>query len=269
MEQTDAIILRATVWSETSFVIVALTRDLGKLSAVAKGARRPKSAFEGSLDLLSQCRVVVLQKSGDSLDILTEAKLQRRYRAAETSTDRLHAGYYVVETLRELTEANDPHPELFQLTVDTIERLDPPSLRRTSPDAMDDSPHPAKSSHHPPVPDTVLFFELQMLRLLGHTPGLDQCVQCGGDLPAKRPSLLFAMDHGGLMCGTCPVASSRAVMLHRDTIETMQRWSMPDPDGTLLEAPLAQPMRSQMRSAIGGYMLSLVGHGMRTLRYLN
>ena len=107
MDPTTAIVLRTIEFSETSLIVVLLTRDFGRLSAMAKGARRPKGPFEGSLDLLSVCRVVVLRKRSDTLDLLTEAKLQRRFRGADRSMERLYGGYYVAEMLRLLM---DDHP---------------------------------------------------------------------------------------------------------------------------------------------------------------
>jgi DNA repair protein RecO (recombination protein O) len=95
---------------ETSRVLTLFSRDLGKVVALAKGARRLKSPFQSSLDLLSVCDIVVLRKDGasDSLDLLTEAVLIERYA---------------------LTDPHDPHPKLFDAAVITLRHLDEPFLR--------------------------------------------------------------------------------------------------------------------------------------------
>lgn len=72
LEKTDAIVLKTVEWSETSLVVTLFTKDFGKISAIAKGARRLKSPFESALDLLSLSSVVFLKKSGESLDLLTK-----------------------------------------------------------------------------------------------------------------------------------------------------------------------------------------------------
>ena len=79
-EKATALVLRVVEWSETSSIVTLLTREFGKVRGLAKGARRPKGPFESALDLLSSCQVVFLRKSSDALDLLTEAKLQRRFR---------------------------------------------------------------------------------------------------------------------------------------------------------------------------------------------
>src|SRR4029079_2814514 len=95
--------------------ISLFTEKFGKISALAKGARRPKGPFESALDLLAVVRIVFLHKSSDALDLLTEAKLERSFRAADRDLSRLYAGYYVAELLTELTDAGDPHPDLFSV----------------------------------------------------------------------------------------------------------------------------------------------------------
>src|ERR1700759_1186677 len=102
-EKATALVLRVIEFSETSAIVTLLTRECGKVRALAKGARRPKGPFESALDLLGLCRIVFLPKSSDSLDLLTEAKLERRFRPAARDLSRLYAGYYVAELLNELT----------------------------------------------------------------------------------------------------------------------------------------------------------------------
>src|SRR5271154_301987 len=112
-EKADALVLRSVDFSETSSVVTLFTREFGKIGALAKGARRPKGPFESALDLLALCRIVFLRKSSEALDLLTEAKLERRFRPAPRSLSSLYAGYYLAELLAKLPESYDPHPELF------------------------------------------------------------------------------------------------------------------------------------------------------------
>jgi DNA repair protein RecO (recombination protein O) len=78
-------------------VVTLWTEGFGKISAIAKGARRLKSPFESALDLLSRSSVVFLTKTGDTLDLLTEAKLQRRFRSAQRGLLPLYCGFHAVE----------------------------------------------------------------------------------------------------------------------------------------------------------------------------
>jgi hypothetical protein len=67
----QAVVLRLVDWSETSQIAVLLTREHGKISAVAKGAKRQTpsiaSRFSGGLELLCRGEAVYITKSGRDL----------------------------------------------------------------------------------------------------------------------------------------------------------------------------------------------------------
>src|SRR6202158_5112977 len=121
--KATALVLRVVEFSETSSIVTLFTREFGKIHGLAKGARRPKGLFESALDLLALCRIVFLRKSSGALDLLTEAKLQRRFRPRGRDLSSLYAGYYVAELLTELTDDYDPHPELFDAAAETLRAL--------------------------------------------------------------------------------------------------------------------------------------------------
>jgi len=101
-EKALAIVLRVVEFSETSSIVTLFTREFGKIRALAKGARRPKGPFESALDLLGLCRIVFLRKSSDALDLLTEARLERRFRPPGGELSNLYAAYYVAELFERL-----------------------------------------------------------------------------------------------------------------------------------------------------------------------
>src|SRR5688500_16146971 len=156
-EKATALVLRVVPWSETSSIVTLLTREFGKVRGVAKGARRPKGPFESALDLLSTCRIVFLRKSTEALDLLYEAKLERRFRPRAGDLSSLYAGYYVAELLSELTDDYDPHPELFDAAQEGLVAL----------------------SETGSIAAVILRFELMALAALGHMPSLALCVECG------------------------------------------------------------------------------------------
>src|ERR1051325_8295400 len=147
-EKATALVLKLVDFSETSSVVTLFTEEFGKIHALAKGARKLKGPFEAALDLLAICRIVFLRKSSDALDLLTEAKLERRFRPVGGDLSSLYAAYYVAELLGELTDDYDPHPELFDAAEATLGALQMPGG----------------------VANSVLRFELTALRVLGHLP---------------------------------------------------------------------------------------------------
>jgi len=247
-EKTQAIVLRVVEFSETSCVLTLFTEHFGKVGALAKGARRPKGPFEGALDLLALVRIVFLRKSSDALDLLTEAKLQRRFRSAQRELPRLYAGYYVAELLSELTDNGDPHPELFALADETLLALD--SGR--------------------PVAPTVLRFEVLALRLLGHLPSLDECVGCGQSIP-EQDRTAFGLVAGGVLCARCRPGQRQVVSITRSGLATLRRFATAhgDWDSLVLEdLVLEDKVRGELRGVWNNYLAHLIGHKPRMHEYL-
>src|SRR5437764_1565489 len=238
-EKTRAIILKVIEFSETSCVVTLFTEDFGKVGALAKGARRPKGPFEGAIDLLALIRIVFLRKSSDSLDLLTEAKLERRFRSAQRDLARLYAGYYVAELLTELTERGDPHPALFQAADRTLLDLDTGA----------------------PLVETIVRFELTALKEAGHSPSLSGCVICGREIKFSG-RVPFEMTSGGVLCDDCRPGRRGVVSVSSQVIDALREISLREG-----EAP-AEPffdtaIHGELRAVLNNYFAHLIGHRLR------
>jgi DNA repair protein RecO (recombination protein O) len=239
-EKTQAIVLRLVEFSESSFVATLFTEDFGKVGALAKGARRPKGPFEGALDLLALVRIVLIRKSSDSLDLMTEARLQRRFRASERELSRLYAGYYVAELLSELTEPGDPHRELFRAADTALLALD----------------------QDVPVLETTLKFELAALHEAGHLPSLDQCVVCGAEVKGEK-RVHFGMTSGGVLCDDCRPGRRGVVSVTSGVIAALREAS-----GVSNSITLEPAIRGELRAVMNNYFAHLLGHRLKMSEYL-
>ncbi|HMP79680.1 MAG TPA: DNA repair protein RecO [Pirellulaceae bacterium] len=246
MQKTDAIVLKVVEFSETSCVVTLLTREFGKITGLAKGARRKKSPFESALDLLSIVRLVFLPKAPKAMDLLTEAKLERRFRAGARCLRRLYRGYYVAELTNLLIEYNDSMPVVYDLVVETVHRLD---------DEQSD-------------PDIVLmFFELSLLNQLGHRPQFDECTGCGRQRRGDAPRVAFALLAGGVVCPACRIGHRHVLSVKSESIQYLSQLSRSTWNDT------TRPMRdaallSETRELLNHYVLHLVGRPLRTTSYL-
>lgn len=244
-EKADALVLRVVEFSETSAVVTLFTREFGKVRALAKGARRPKGPFESSLDLLSLCRIVFLRKSSDALDLLTEARLMRRFRPAGRDLANLYAGYYVAELLGELTDDGDPHPELFAAAESTLSDL---SVART-------------------IAPLVLRFELVALRLLGHLPELELCVECGVRVVPVGGRVAFGQLAGGVLCPQCKTGKRKVVAVSAEVLQTLRQFAEPDSEAWR-ELEIERRTRGELRAVLNQYLYDLIGHKLKMHEYL-
>jgi DNA repair protein RecO (recombination protein O) len=176
--------------------------------------------------------------------LLTEAKLERRFRPARGDLTSLYAAYYVAELLGALTHDYDPHPELFERAEQTLCEL----ARRGASASL------------------VVRFELAALRLVGHLPSLADCAECGGPVAAAG-RIPFGQLAGGVLCGKCRIGKRQVVSVSGPVIEALRRLA-DDDSNQAGQASLGRATYGEMRAVLNHYLAGLVGHEWRLHRYL-
>lgn len=174
MEQTPAILVRKTPWSETSLIVAWLTERFGTVRTVARGARRPKSPFAGKLDLFYGADISISISGNSDLHTLREVSLKTVFNVSGAGS----AGFYLAAYFGELAviaaPSMHPAPEIFDLLqrgIDFVQR----------------APATLKALHH---------FEAELCRLLGvHDPegkvsAIDALASLYGSIPASREMVL-------------------------------------------------------------------------------
>src|SRR5450432_4141156 len=115
METTNAILLRKRKLSDTSLIVSWCTESLGRIETVARGARRPKSVFAGTLDLFFEAEIQIKRSRKSNLHTLTEAVLRNPFAGIRESYQRMQTASYFVEWVEISTEPEHPAPELYHL----------------------------------------------------------------------------------------------------------------------------------------------------------
>ena len=175
--------------------VVILTREEGKISAFAKGARKPNSPLAGAVNPLSFGEFVLFV--GRSSYTIRSANISNYF--AELRQDMMGAcyGFYSLEFTNYYTrEANDER-EMLKLLYQTMKALANEKL-----------------------PNRLIrrIFELRALYINGTGPQVGGCVSCGNK---ERPAV-FSVKKGGLVCRECDVDVIDGVKLHPSTLYSMQ-----------------------------------------------
>ena len=175
--EADAIVLRRLDYGEADRIVTLLTRQHGKFAAIAKGARKGKGRIS-RLDLFARSRMMLAK--GHNLDVVTQ--VEGRGDARYISGDLLRTAYasLVAEVVDKVLEERHPVDDMFDLVVETLDRLN----------------RPGRS----PRADSAWFL-MRMLELLGYQPQLHNCAGCDKPLP-QAPSW-FSPLLGGVLCGRC------------------------------------------------------------------
>ena len=115
--RTDAIVLSSAVQGETSRRVTLYSRDKGKLTVLAKGARSARSHFGSSLQVASHVQIVFYYRSPHSLHILNESTHIELYHRILQDPDKLAVAMRICELTSHLTESEDPDPVIYRLLI--------------------------------------------------------------------------------------------------------------------------------------------------------
>ncbi len=176
-----AIVIRQADFSESSRVVTFFSKEFGRFSALAKGAKRLKGPFDAALDLLSTCEIVFIRKSSGTLSLLTQAKLISRFTPVSTSLNSLYGGYYIADLLSCLTEEEDPDSRIFELATKALKELSDLNVDSAA---------------------AIVGFEVGLLHLVGSFPNLMDCCVCG-EVVELEGKFAYWVSQGGLLCGAC------------------------------------------------------------------
>jgi len=244
-EKTEGLVIRQVDFSETSRVVTFFTEEFGKISVMAKGARRLKGPFDSAIDLLANCQIVFIRKSSASLDLLTEARLLQSFRPAPSSLLNLYAGYYVAELLNGLSEEYDPHPQLYAESLETLRQLE---------------------TSDTPLPE-IMFLEAAVLREVGQMPEFDVCVACGEPTVDDQP-YGFWLSQGGLICLKCQSGRYPEQRLSPGAVSAMKFLCSPDASAAR-QLTLSDQQRNEIRHVLTGLISQMLGRRPKMLRYFS
>jgi len=191
-ERAHGLILRTRPLTETSLIVNWLTPDLGRISTVAKGARRTKSPFRGKLDLFYAADFSFQRSRRSELHTLREVVLRETNATLRTELGYVQQAAYCATLIEQTTETQTPLPEIYELFRGFIQAL----------------------PKQPPKPRTVFAFELKLLKILGLAPDIGE-----SKLPAETRALVSALtetDWEGLpaLRATATQASAIKQFLH-------------------------------------------------------
>jgi len=254
-EKVRAVVLRAIPFGETSAIVTLLTREAGKVRGLAKGAWRPKSKFDAALDLLSVCQVLVHRRSSGSLDLLTEAFLEHRFRVGD-SQPAVAAGLYLAELFDAVTVDADPQPALFDLAASAVRMLSRPRPGQIS---------AAETSRLDPqtVAMVLVHTELGILQQLGQFPALHSCAECGASLGDARTA--FGMLSGGGLCQRCRRGKRAVVSVSPPALALLRNLAGNGFAQTLSYCDAMGEVRAIMNTLLS----NLLGYRLKTSRWLS
>jgi DNA repair protein RecO (recombination protein O) len=185
--KTEAVVLRSMRFGEADRILHIYTRNLGRVSAIAKGVRRARSRFGGRLEPFFRLEIELHEGRGELLTV-TGAQTVEAYPRLRSSAPALDAASRACDAVGRLFETSEPHPGVFHLLCRQLSLLD------------ERAPQGGESTWAWPA---ALSFRLKLLLAAGLAPQLAACASCG-----EREHLVgFSGAAGGVVCTACEAGS--------------------------------------------------------------
>jgi DNA repair protein RecO (recombination protein O) len=178
--KTEAIVLRSIRYGEADRILHLYTAQRGRVGAIAKGARRPKSRFGGRLEPFFRLDLLLHEGRGELLTV-TQADTVDGYPRLRSSGAALTAGARACDAVLRLLDSAEANPPAYNLLCRYLALLDDPAAEGAA-----DLP-------------AALAFRLKLALVAGFSPELASCARCG-----EADALVgFSGAAGGVVCAAC------------------------------------------------------------------
>ena len=225
--QTEAIVIKKIKLGEADRILTLYTPDYGKLEAVAKGVRRPKSKMAGHLELLTHSQIRLAR--GRNLDTIIGSQTIESFMTLKNDLWLTTYGLYAGELVSQFTVVHVSHPSIFRLLLETLQQL--------------------SQAANPEL--TLRYFELQLLDLSGYRPQLQECVACHVEL--KPVVNVFCSSAGGILCPECKNEQPVSFPITVDALKVLRLMQKSNFE-TVNRLKLSTELMQELKAALGSYI---------------
>ncbi len=253
LTKDTAVCIRVIDYSETSQIVTFFTKANGKVGAIAKGSKRPKSAFDGPIEMLSYGEIVFSDPTKEKLATLTEFQ-QHGFTGLTSNLFAFNCCLFAAELLNKLTHDNDPHPELFDSFLNFLQNVEE---------------HQAQSIEHRDMLSLLILFQLTLLREIGLTPILNACVNCkkryetqiaSDEIRATRYEVYFSSSANGLICRDCEASFSDKIKLSTNAAVCLSNLKQ------IIQAP--QSSLHEIEKILVTHFTAILGHRPKMAKHI-
>ena len=198
---TPAILIRRLDYGDYDLILTFFSLTHGKVSLIAKAAKKSTKRFGGILELFSELQLVGSSGRGKGLPVLQEAALKQPFSQIRSDITRTAYASYWVELIYDWMQEYERQDELYDLLKCSLAELD---SGRTSGAGLS------------------VLFQMRLLNISGYRPNLSHCCRCQKQLDSTvSGKFLFNIARGGISCRNCGPAASDGIRLSMGTIKQL------------------------------------------------
>lgn len=238
--RTDGIIIKAVNIGEADRIVTIFTRDHGKVKASARGARRPRSRIVAGSQFLCYGRFILYK--GKNLYSVNSCDVIESFYGIRNDLVKLTYASHMVELLNDVVQEDLPAPSTLRLFLNTLHML-------------------VNTGKQPELVTRI--FELRMMSLMGFTPEIYGCIECGGSFEDGGS---FDFERDGIICAGCQ-GSKSGLYLDKSAIKAMQH-IIYSPMEKLFRFALASQSLSGLSRLMERYLEQKLEKNFKKLDYL-
>ncbi len=240
--QTEAIIIKKTKLGDADRILTLYTPQLGKIQAVAKGVRRPRSKLAGHLELITHSLVSLAR--GRNLDTIIGSQTINGFLPLKSDLWLTSCALYTAELVNHFTADSIENYPLFELLLETMKQLCQAGNRELD----------------------LRYFELHLVDRVGYRPQLRECVSC--HLPLELAINSFCPSAGGMLCPNChpsrPVAYPLSVNAQK-VLRLMQDTNYV----TVSQLKISPELAMELERVMAGYLKYLLEREVKSAAWLS
>ncbi len=199
MYRAVGFVIKRADYGEGDRILTLFTQYQGKITTVAKGVRKSTSRKGGNVELFNLTRFQLAE--GKSMDLIVEAEVEESYKSLRDNLHLISVVYQMIELIDQFVQEDQSNPQAYFLFKQTIEELN-------------------KSPQEDRARATLVFFQINLLTMVGFKPELTACVKCGNKL--RGDGNIFSPHLGGVVDKNCRSTVVAGVEIPIDSIKTLR-----------------------------------------------
>lgn len=220
--------------------LILLTRERGRITAFAKGAKKPNNHLMAASEPFSFGRFTLYE--GRNSYTVMSAEISNYFQELRGSVEAIYYGVYFCEFADYFTRENEDGTQVLKLLYQSLRALTKNAIGMSL---------------------VRCIYELRLISMEGMMPQVFSCVKCG----RKEPLVRFAPDEGGMLCGGC-ISGKKGIAVHPSTLYTLQ-FILSEPVESLYRFTVKPDVLSELTRISKEYRLAHIDRPMKSEEMLS
>lgn len=240
LEKIDGVIIKTKDYGETHKIVTIFSQKIGKFSAIARGAKKPKSRMAAVTQPFIYGQFFVYLNKG--LSTIQQGEIIHSFRSIREDIVKTAYAAYLTELTEKLLDDQLPFAEIYKEFIQTLKWI----------------------SEYDDIDIPLMMYEMKLYRAGGFAPTVDGCANCG----SKNSPFVFSIVEGGLLCSKCQHLDPDAIPLTNTIVKLLYLFSTVGME-RLGNISVKDENRLLLRGLLDHYYDQYGGYFLKSKRFLN